>query len=114
MHAIQKRRGFLRLSAVAAASVLTPRVVWAEQDEAPAVAARVATFEEVWRTVRDRFYDPHLAGLDWPAVRDRHLPDAERAGSDEALARVINSMLGELQASHTHYYTADEPAYYQL
>ncbi len=114
MHAAPPRRHFLRLTAMAAASVLAPRILWAEQGEAPGVAAGVGTFEEVWRTVRDRFYDPHLHGLDWPAVRERHLPDAERATSDEALARVINSMLSGLQASHTHYYTADEPEYYQL
>jgi carboxyl-terminal processing protease len=114
MHALQKRRHFLRLTSTVAASVLAPRVLWAEQGEAPAVAARVGTFEEVWRTVRDRFYDPHLHGLDWPAVRDRHLPDAERATSDEALARVINSMLSGLQASHTRYYTPEEAEFYQL
>ena len=50
------------------------------------VSAGIATFEEVWRTVRDRFYDPHLHGLDWSAVRERYLPDATRASSEEALA----------------------------
>jgi carboxyl-terminal processing protease len=105
------RRHFLRLTSMAAASALAPTVLWAEQQEAAdsatsqAVPARVATFEEVWQTVRDRFYDPHLHGLDWSAVRERYLPDATRASSEEALARVINSMLSELHASHTRYYT---------
>ena len=103
---------------MAAASALAP--AWAEQLE-PAdsatsqpVSARIATFEEVWRTVRDRFYDPHLNGLDWSAVRERYLPDATRASSEEALASVTNSMLSELHASHTRYYTRYEPEYYQL
>ncbi|MET4022961.1 hypothetical protein [Bradyrhizobium sp. S3.2.12] len=93
------RRHFLRLTSVVAASALTPTVLWAEQQQAAdsatsqAVPARIATFEEVWRTVRDRFYDPHLDGLDWSAVRERYLPDATRASSEEALAGVINSML---------------------
>ena len=114
------RRHFLRLTSVAAASALTPTVLWAEQQQAAdsatsqAVPARIATFEEVWRTVRDRFYDPHLDGLDWSAVRERYLPDATRASSEEALAGVINSMLSELHASHTRYYTPYEPEYYQL
>ena len=114
------RRHFLRLTSMAAASALAPTVLWAEQQEAAdsatsqAVPARVATFEEVWQTVRDRFYDPHLHGLDWSAVRERYLPDATRASSEEALARVINSMLSELHASHTRYYTPYEPEYYQL
>ena len=112
------RRHFLRLTSMAAASALAP--AWAEQLE-PAgsatsqpVSARIATFEEVWRTVRDRFYDPHLQGLDWSAVRERYLSDATRASSEKALASVTNSMLSELHASHTRYYTRYEPEYYQL
>ena len=112
------RRHFLRLTSMTAASALAP--AWAEQLE-PAdsatsqpVSARIATFEEVWRTVRDRFYDPHLHGLDWSAVRERYLPDATRASSEEALAGVTNSMLSDMHASHTRYYTRYEPEYYQL
>src|SRR5258708_6492349 len=73
------RRHFLRLTSMAAASALAPTVLCAEQREAgesatsQAVSARIATFEEVWRTVRDRFYDPHLLGLDWSAVRERYM-----------------------------------------
>jgi hypothetical protein len=44
--------------------------------------------------VRDRFYDPHLYGLDWPAVRERYMPDATRASSEEALASVEASACG--------------------
>src|SRR3954468_486146 len=114
------RREVLRLSTLAAAYALAPGVVRAEQQEAaerasaPAVSADVATFEEVWQTVRDRFYDPHLHGLNWPSVRERYLPEVARAASPEALANVIQAMLSELYASHTHYYSPDEPAYYQL
>jgi carboxyl-terminal processing protease len=114
------RRHFLRLTSIAAASALAPTVLWAEQREAAdsatpeAVSERIATFEEVWRTARDRFYDPHLHGRDWSAARERYLPEATRASSEEVLASVINSMLSELQASHTRYYTPYEPEYYQL
>ncbi|RZN08794.1 peptidase S41 [Bradyrhizobium genosp. SA-3] len=111
------RRHFLRLTSMAAASALAPTVLWAEQREAADSATSPATstaFEEVWRTVRDRFYDPHLHGLDWSAVRERYLPDAVQASSEQALASVINSMLSELHASHTRYYTPYEPEYYQL
>jgi carboxyl-terminal processing protease len=83
----------------------------AERASAPAVSANAATFEDVWRTVRDRFYDPYRHGLDWPAVRERYLPEAARVAPAEALPNVINGMLSELHASHTHYYTSDEPAY---
>jgi carboxyl-terminal processing protease len=109
------RRQFLRLTSMAAASALAPTVLWAEQREAAdSATSQAATFEEVWRTLRDRFYDPHLHGLDWSAARERYLPDATRASSEEALASIINSMLSELHASHTRYYTPHEPEYYQL
>ena len=73
-----------------------------------------AVLDEVWRTVRDRFYDPRLGGLDWASTRERYAPQAAAAGSDDALGEVINAMLAELHASHTELYTPAEPAYYQL
>ena len=71
-------------------------------------------FEEVWELVRDRFYDPRLHGLDWQAMRARYRPQAASARYQEEMAIVINAMLAELGASHTHYYTPEDPAYYQL
>lgn len=99
---------------------MAPAASRAQQPEAGADAvldagfANVATFDGVRRIVRDRFYDPHLPGLDWSAVRDRTMPDAARATSAEDLARVINSMLSELHASHMRFYTPDDLEYYQL
>jgi carboxyl-terminal processing protease len=114
----QPRRRFLGLTAMAAASAITSRVWCAEPPEAgesaKALAGGISTFEEVWQTVRDRFYDPQLRGVNWSAVREHYLPDAAQATSEDGLARVINSMLSELRASHTRYYTSDETEYYQL
>jgi carboxyl-terminal processing protease len=110
----QPRRHFLRLAAMAAASAISPAVLRGEPAASAARSADITTFETVWRTVRDRFYEPHLHGLDWSAVRERYISDAAGATSEEQLAGIINSMLSELNASHTHYYTADDPEYYQL
>ena len=107
-----RRRHFLRLAAAATAAAVTPRALCTEQHDPSAPAApSVATFDDVWQTVRDRFYDPHLHGLDWTAVRERYIADAARATSDDVLAGVINRMLSELHASHTRYYTPDQPEY---
>jgi carboxyl-terminal processing protease len=111
----QPRRGFLKQTTIAAALAISPFASRAQQrdDAEPAASAAssavITTFDDVWRTVRDRFYDPQLHGLDWSAVREHYLPDAAKAASDEALATVINRMLARLQASHAHYYTSDEP-----
>ncbi len=71
-------------------------------------------FDEVWRMVRDRFYDRELHGLDWDAVRQKYRPQSLAAGSERALTDVINAMLGELKASHLGYYTPLDTAYYDL
>jgi len=83
------------------------------RDQAAAEPDRTA-FDEVWELVRDRFYDPRLNGLDWQAMRERYRPQAEAARSRDELSGVINAMLATLGASHTRYYTTDDPAYYQL
>jgi carboxyl-terminal processing protease len=80
----------------------------------PAADARLRVFEEVWQTVRDRFYEKTLHGLDWAQVRDRYRPLVAAARDEQDRARLINLMLGELGASHTEYYTPDEQAYYEL
>lgn len=119
VNATRPRRFVLKLTAMAAASLILPKVSGAQQAlEEPAkslaLSDGIGIFEDVWQTVRDRFYDPHFNGLDWSAVRDRYRGAAAQAPSDERLAAVINDMLSELHASHTRYYTTDEPEYYQL
>ena len=64
--------------------------------------------------MRDRFYDPRLNGLDWEKSGAASVLQAASAPSREDAAVVINAMLAKLGASHTHYYTPEDPAYYQL
>jgi carboxyl-terminal processing protease len=73
-----------------------------------------AAFDQVWETVRDHFFDPHLSGLDWPAVRAHYRPLLLAAPSADARATIINTMLAELHASHTEYMLPDQTAYYQI
>ncbi|MEO1691907.1 MAG: S41 family peptidase [Cyanobacteria bacterium J06631_6] len=71
-------------------------------------------FESVWSTVEANFFDPNFNGVDWQKMRSQYQPQAARAKSTQELAEVINRMLGELNTSHTHFYTQAEPAYYQI
>ncbi|MEZ4448642.1 MAG: S41 family peptidase [Nannocystaceae bacterium] len=59
-----------------------------------------ATFDEVWRIVLTKHFDPTLACLDWPALREeygRRLVDVREPA--EAYA-VMNQLLGRLGQSH--------------
>ncbi len=66
-------------------------------------AERKVVFEEAWREIDLRFYDPDFHGVTWAAQRQRYLPLAMGASHDRDLADVINIMLGELNASHMGY-----------
>ncbi|MDR0499352.1 MAG: hypothetical protein LBH03_06440 [Holophagales bacterium] len=60
----------------------------------------IASFEEVWTTVRDRHYDPTLGGLDWQSVHDQFSPRIDKAASDEEGRNIMNEMLGLLKQTH--------------
>ena len=63
-------------------------------------ALRRKTFEKVWKTVNEKFYDPDFNGADWKAARARYAPQAEAARTDEEFYAVLGRMLSELKVSH--------------
>ncbi len=67
-------------------------------------AVRLQVLDEGWRTMRDRFYDPAMHGLDWPALREKYGAWAQQVGHDRDFGDVVNFMLGEVNASHMGYY----------
>jgi tricorn protease len=58
-------------------------------------------FDDAWRTMKYRFYDPEMHGKDWDAMRDKYRPLVDYVGDRQELLNVINEMIGELNASHT-------------
>jgi carboxyl-terminal processing protease len=70
------------------------------QDPPPPRGPDLRVFEDAWRMVRDAFYDRGMHGVDWPAARERHLPRARAARSQEELHEVILEMMAELKVSH--------------
>lgn len=60
------------------------------------------TFEQVWKTVNETYFDSTFGGLRWEDVRDRYLPRIAAAETDEAFYRLVNTMLWELNVSHAN------------
>ncbi|HKV38176.1 MAG TPA: S41 family peptidase, partial [Blastocatellia bacterium] len=61
----------------------------------------VEMFEDAWRTMKYRFYDPNMHGKDWDAAREKYEPLVAHVGDRQELMNIINEMIGELNASHT-------------
>src|SRR5690606_10627608 len=57
-------------------------------------------FEESWRVMKYRFYDPDMHGVDWDAVKATYRPLLRHVGAYEDVYDLANYMLGELNASH--------------
>jgi len=60
----------------------------------------VDSFEHVWKTVRDKHWDPKPGGLDWQAVHDELRPKIEQAATMDDARRVMSGMLERLKQSH--------------
>jgi tricorn protease len=58
-------------------------------------------FDDAWRCMKYRFYDPKLHGTDWDAMRAKYKPLVGYVADRHELMNVINEMIGELNASHT-------------
>ena len=58
-------------------------------------------FDDAWRTMKYRFYDPQMHGMDWDAARAKYQPLVAYVGDRQELLNIINEMIGELNASHT-------------
>ncbi len=104
--ALPKNKGFTgRLAgtpATFADKALTEHKFEARQ-EFDGRARRRAAFLFCWRLMRDKFYDPAMNNLDWNAVRSRYEEHAANAVDTLTFDRVVNMMLGELNASHLGY-----------
>ncbi|MGZ8846236.1 MAG: S41 family peptidase, partial [Pyrinomonadaceae bacterium] len=58
-------------------------------------------FGDAWRTMKYRFYDPAMHGMDWDAAKAKYEPLVKDVGDRQELLNIINEMIGELNASHT-------------
>jgi carboxyl-terminal processing protease len=72
------------------------------------------TFDKIHKTVRDRFYDRELHGVNWERIGQKYRAQLNMVDSKAAFGALINRMLDELRASHAEYFTDDELGFYML
>jgi carboxyl-terminal processing protease len=61
---------------------------------------RQESFELVWRTVKEKHFDPSFGGVDWDKVKEQYEPRVAAAKSDQEFYQALQEMLGQLKQSH--------------
>jgi tricorn protease len=75
---------------------LTPRTEWRQM------------FQDAWLMHRDQFFDGHLRGQDWEAIRRKYEPLVARVTDRAELNDLLGQMVGELGALHSQARPGDQ------
>lgn len=67
-------------------------------------------FEEAWKVIRDRFYDPKHHGRNWETLKKTYKPLAMKASTRTDFKTMFNKMLGQINASHMGVYRGENRA----
>ncbi len=62
---------------------------------------KLEVFHQAWELQNKGFYDEGFHGVDWNAVKRNYEPLAAGAKTPDELRRILNLMVGELNASHS-------------
>lgn len=69
---------------------------------------RLIIFDEAWQTIRERYYDPSLHGVDWEELRARLRPLAAEAAGETEFYSVLRRLTSRLRDAHTRVYSPEE------
>jgi carboxyl-terminal processing protease len=69
---------------------------------------RAEVFDDVWKGVRDRYYDPEFHGVNWDEVGNRYRPQLETLKTDADFYALVNRMTGELHDAHTRFNSPEQ------
>ncbi|HLH43502.1 MAG TPA: S41 family peptidase [Bryobacteraceae bacterium] len=94
-------RGGAGQGAAAANGPTARRVPFTVRMEIDQAAERRQVFEEAWRTMKYRYYDAGMHGVNWEAQKDIYQTLLPNVADVDELHNVIMMMIGKLNSSHT-------------
>ena len=86
---------FMQTTAAAQTAAARSRAV---REATPELRRR--TFEIVWRTIKEKHFDPKFNGVDWDKIHELYAPRISRVKNDNEFYELLQQMLGELHQSH--------------
>jgi len=93
---------------IARAQNTRARVTQAPSSSRELSNARLAVFDDVWRTINERYYDRDFNGADWEALGTASRSLAAGPRTQAELYEVLRRMIGQLRDPHTRVYAPDE------
>ena len=71
---------------------------------------RQQSFEIVWRTVKEKHFDPAIGGVDWEKAHETYAPRVAAVKSDSEFYLLLQEMLGLLRQSHFNIFPPESRA----
>jgi tricorn protease len=90
-----------RITVVTLENRQTRRLAVTAEMDVDFATEKTAIFEQAWSFQRHNFFDPKFNGIDWQAVRTQYAPLVAGAATRDEMRRLLNLMVGELNASHS-------------
>jgi tricorn protease len=90
-----------RVSAITVESRQARRVAVSAEMDVDFAREKMEVFHQAWSYLSDNFFDPGFNGVSWTSVRDQYRPLIAGASTRDEMRRLLNLMVGELNASHT-------------
>jgi carboxyl-terminal processing protease len=81
---------------------------FAQNGEPLSVKDQAEVFEDAWKLVNEKYYDPKLNGVDWKSVREKYKPLVGNAKNDAEFYVILKQMMGEMKDAHTRFLTPRE------
>ena len=93
----QKRKNAPRRNIV----VQTPKaIITSPKNSSPELQRRLETFNFVWQTLRNNYFDQTFSGLDWNKIKKEYEPRVLKTASDTQLHDILQEMINPVSYTH--------------
>ena len=89
-----------RITAITVDSRQSRRVAVTAEMDVDFAREKMEVFQQAWSYLRDHFFDAKFNGADWNAIRAQYAPLVAGSATRDEMRRLLNLMVGELNASH--------------